>query len=142
LTPFSTPRVPMTGEVQNAIVALVLNGGPMRESLATSLRVALPGYEVALLPTGSMPIQDALLTLLPGCIVIDLDLLDESPLELCAMLRSNPDTAYTPVLVAGEDIGADQEQLLIRMGVQGVVPKPIDAARLAIDIQRALLSSI
>ena len=137
-TPFYTPLGPSTGEVHAAIVALVLNGGPLRDSLADSLRVALPGCEIALLPSGSMPISDALLTLIPGCVVIDMDLLDDSPLELCAMLRSSEATATVPILLVGEDLDPEQHALLHRMGVTAVIPKPIDAARLAIDVQRAL----
>ena len=132
------PARAANGEVANLIVALVLDGGPMRESLAEALRVSLPGCEVAILPSGTMPVEDALLTLVPGCVVLDMDLMEVHPIELCARLRSSLDMQDVAILVAAEDMGPAEEALLARMGVTTIIPKPIDPARLAIEIGRTL----
>ena len=139
-TTHSQVRRPSTGTSRSPVVALVLNGGPLRDSLADGVRAALPGCEVSVLPRGSLPVREALTQLRPRCVVLDMELLEDSPFELCAALRSQPATANSAIVLLGEGLAPEQEALLTRMGVTAILRKPIDVARLARQIQQSLAS--
>jgi PleD family two-component response regulator len=119
-------------------LALVRSDGPARDRLAAELRAALADVHLTALPDGSGAIHDAVAALRPDCVVVDTDLLEENPFELCARLRTAPATRDLKLVVIGDHLGPDQQALLRRMGVDQVVLPPVDAGRLARAIEQAL----
>ena len=108
------------------IVALVLSGGPQDGGTAESLAKALPAMTVVVAQTAGAPVLEALRALTPACVVIDMDLQEESPDELCAQLRSAGTATPTPILVVGEELHPDKQLWLRRIGVSAILVKPVE----------------
>ncbi|HVA59573.1 MAG TPA: ATP-binding protein [Mycobacteriales bacterium] len=76
----------------------------------------------------------------PALVLLDLHLTGIDGQEVLRRLRSEPDTAATPVVVLSADASAGQIQRLLDAGASDYLTKPLDLTRL-VDVIEAILTA-
>lgn len=116
---------------------LVVEDDPASRKLIRTVLHAR-GYEVV--EAADLDSAQALLAhTLPRLVLLDLRLHDRSGLELVRWIRADAHLAHLPVVAVTAQAMHDDEDRILRAGVDGYVSKPIDTrqfARLVDDIMR------
>ncbi len=106
------------------------------------IRVALQqdGYDIACVSSGQAAL-DWLYQQLPDLLVVDMVMPGLSGLDLCRLLRHNPETASLPILVlSGMDNSAEVAQAFAA-GADAFLSKPIQVDQLRWKITQMLSGS-
>jgi len=106
------------------------------------IRVALQqdGYDIACVSSGQAAL-DWLYQQLPDLLIVDMVMPGLSGLDLCRLLRHNPDTASLPILVlSGMDNSAEVAQAFAA-GADAFLSKPIQVDQLRWKITQMLSGS-
>lgn len=106
------------------------------------IRVALlqDGYDIACVSSGQAAL-DWLYQQLPDLLVVDMVMPGLSGLDLCRLLRHNPETASLPILVlSGMDNSAEVAQAFAA-GADAFLSKPIQVDQLRWKITQMLSGS-
>ena len=74
----------------------------------------------------------------PDVVVLDLHLPDTTGDAVLAQLRADPSTEHVPVIVVTADVAGEHEQRLLAAGATACMAKPLDLARFAAVLDRAL----
>ena len=74
----------------------------------------------------------------PDVVILDLHLPDATGDTVLAQLRAEEATASVPVIVVTADVTQEHEQRLLAAGATAFLTKPLDLARLELELDRAL----
>ena len=105
------------------------------ELVAFNLREA--GYEVATAADGEQALKQAR-ALLPQLIVLDLMLPEIDGLEVCKLLRRDPQTARIPIVMLTAKAAEIDRVLGLEMGADDYVTKPFSPRELVLRVKRLL----
>jgi twitching motility two-component system response regulator PilH len=78
----------------------------------------------------------------PDLVICDLMLPDVDGYQICRWLRQLPDLAATPVLLTSSIVDEDVERQVARLGIAGVIRKPLAGDELAATAERILAAKL
>jgi two-component system phosphate regulon response regulator PhoB len=117
-------------------VLIVEDYAPLGDTLEYQLQRA--GYEVARAADGRSAVGQAKLSL-PDVVILDVDLPVLSGIEVCRILRSDPATKDTLILMLSA-LGEESDQLVgFAMGADDYVVKPVESYKVLLQRLKALL---
>ncbi|MGI9469662.1 MAG: response regulator transcription factor [Rubripirellula sp.] len=117
-------------------VLIVEDYAPLADSLEYQLKRA--GYEVSRASDGREAVNLAKLTL-PDVIILDVDLPSLSGIEVCRLVRSEPSTKDTLILMLSA-MGEESDQMVgFAMGADDYVVKPVESYKVLLQRLKALL---
>ena len=117
-------------------VLIVEDYAPLADTLEYQLQRA--GYEVSRAGDGREAVNVAKLTL-PDVIILDVDLPILSGIEVCRLIRSEPSTKDTLILMLSA-LGEESDQLVgFAMGADDYVVKPVESYKVLLQRLKALL---
>lgn len=108
-------------------VLLVEDDDLLRDSF--SILLAEAGYDVLTAGTARGAI-DTTRSARPGLVILDLGLPDRPGLDVVREIRSDPETAATPVIALTGRVGAGEEEACLEAGCNRFLAKPVAAADL------------
>lgn len=117
-------------------VLIVEDYAPLADTLEYQLKRA--GYEVSRAADGREAVSLAKLTL-PDVIILDVDLPGISGIEVCRLLRNDPCTKDTLILMLSA-LGEESDQMVgFAMGADDYVVKPVESYKVLLQRLKALL---
>ena len=117
-------------------VLIVEDYAPLADTLEYQLKRA--GYEVSRAADGREAVNLAKLTL-PDVILLDVDLPSLSGIEVCRLVRNDPSTKDTLILMLSA-MGEESDQMVgFAMGADDYVVKPVESYKVLLQRLKALL---
>ncbi len=117
-------------------VLIVEDYAPLADTLEYQLQRA--GYEVSRAGDGGEAVNLAKLTL-PDVIIMDVDLPSLSGIEVCRLIRNEPSTKDTLILMLSA-LGEESDQMVgFAMGADDYVVKPVESYKVLLQRLKALL---
>jgi DNA-binding response OmpR family regulator len=117
-------------------VLIVEDYAPLADTLEYQLKRA--GYEVSRTADGREAVNQAKLTL-PDVVILDVDLPSLSGIEVCRLLRSEPSTKDTLILMLSAMSEESDQVVGFAMGADDYVVKPVESYKVLLQRLKALL---
>ena len=117
-------------------VLIVEDYAPLADTLEYQLKRA--GYEVLRTADGREAVNQAKLTL-PDVVILDVDLPSLSGIEVCRLLRSEPSTKDTLILMLSAMSEESDQVVGFAMGADDYVVKPVESYKVLLQRLKALL---
>ena len=131
--PFNTD---FTETMTTTKVLIVEDYAPLADTLEYQLKRA--GYEVTRAADGRTAVENAKLSL-PDVVILDVDLPFLSGIEVCRILRSDPATKDTLIMMLSA-LGEESDQLVgFAIGADDYVVKPVESYKVLLQRLKALL---
>jgi DNA-binding response OmpR family regulator len=118
---------------------LVVDSNPIGSKLAAALLRA-EGYDPKVASSGEGALS-MLVTLRPGVILVDLQLIGMEPSELARRIREDPLVGDTPIMALAPANSSEQPRSL-NAGFRGMIAKPLDGRKLSLQLERVLLEGV
>jgi CheY-like chemotaxis protein len=119
---------------------LVVDSNPMGLKLAAVILRA-EGYEPRVASSGERALS-MLVTLRPGAIPVDLQLIGMKAWELARPIREDPRVSNTPIQALIGTTGNDRNRVTEAAGFRGCITKPLDAKTLGVQLQKLLAAGV
>lgn len=117
-------------------VLIVEDYAPLADTLEYQLKRA--GYEVSRAADGRQAVNQAKLTL-PDVVILDVDLPSLSGIEVCRLLRSEPSTKETLIMMLSAMSEESDQVVGFAMGADDYVVKPVESYKVLLQRLKALL---
>lgn len=128
----------LTGDATGRV--LYIEDNPSNLRLVQSVLRRRPDIEMLSATDGRTGLDLALRTE-PDLILLDIHLPDLPGTELLPMLRADPKTAETPILIVSADATADRMDAMMEAGATGYLTKPLDVVQFLAILDKLLAPS-
>jgi len=119
---------------------LVVDSNPMGLKLAAALLRA-EGYEPRVASSGELALS-MLVTLRPGAILVDLQLVGMEARELARRIREDPLVSDIPVVAVAGAATSDRLRIADASAFRACIGKPLDAKTLGVQLRKVLAEAV
>lgn len=119
---------------------LVVNSNPIGSKLTAALLRA-EGYEPRVASSGEGALS-MLVTLRPGAILVDLQLIGMEAAELARRIRQDPLIADTPIVALAPAALSERSSGTDAAGFRGLIAKPLDGRKLSLQLEKVLAEGV